>query len=323
MDLSKKRLPVEFNRIYNQRTPGQEEASFVTAAMAFERYGEASDWKSVVAQRSFALLLKKDGTLWTWTTNGPFLHWPGLAKLPLKQLGSASDWAEIRKVSSQYIYLRKKDGSVWSNVSNAASGGDSILSIDHWTRSAFLDGHDWLGLAVVEYPSQDHTLQGRQAAVFFNRCLVGIRDDGRFRLVAGLPGGSGDIFIKRDVPLNSETNWVGLEAFDTGEAVLLKSDGSLCGVGILPACMEMDDSDPGVGSPRGHAIGLEGDRLGSGRPCGPQRGRKHLGLAQESGVADLRKRTLFSVFDSGIAATAIRSQYFRNAARSAPAPGAV
>jgi hypothetical protein len=227
--ISRKTLPLEFNRIFGHSAtvPISQKERSAGAVPSFERYGRASDWKSVVADRRFALLLKQDGTLWAWSTNGiESTNWPGLAALSLKQVGTDSDWAEIRNVSLRYIYLRKKDGRVWVNA-YGVSGADSILTLDQpFVRSAFLDGHDWLGLALVEYPSQDFGMRGAPGARgVFNRYIVGIRDDGRFRLVAAIADGGPAGVVARDVQLNSETNWIGLEAF--GEAVLLRSDGSL------------------------------------------------------------------------------------------------
>ena len=190
--------------------------------------GEGGGWKSVVASQRSGLLLKQDGTLWTWSTNGiSWTNWPGLAALPLKQVGSDADWEELRKVSSHQIYLRKKDGRVWSNndyspVTEPISSPDLVL-----VRAPFLDGHDWLGLAVVEYPAENRALRrGPVAMGGYGRYVVGIRDDGRFRLVASLPDGTPSV-ITRDVQLNPGTNWVALVAFQTGETVLLNSDGSL------------------------------------------------------------------------------------------------
>jgi ABC-type transport system involved in multi-copper enzyme maturation permease subunit len=229
--ISRKPLPIELNRIFGHSAtwPIAQKVRSSAAAPSFEKWGDSKDWKSVVANGRYALLLKQDGTLWTSSTNGMSVtDWPGLAAFPLKQLGFASNWMELRKVSSQYIYARKKDGYVWSNV-YTVPGADTIVSIDQFLmRSPSLDGHDWLGLAVVEYPSQDPGMRRLPAAGgLFNRYVVGIRDDGRFRLVASLPAGGRPDFIQRDVQLNPGTNWIGLEAFETGEAVLLKSDGSL------------------------------------------------------------------------------------------------
>lgn len=229
--ISRKPLPVVASRVFNQNLDHQAPQTGQTpgsVAPAFEKYGEASDWKSVVATRNFALLLKQNGTLWTWSGREiAWTNWPGLAALPLKQVGSDSDWAEMRKVSSRCFYLRKKDGRVWSNVSGVSTT-DFVVSLEGAAqRAPFLDGRDWLGLAMVDFPSQDPTRQALPAAGVFNRYVVGVRDDGTFRLMAGVVAGPRPDVVNRDVQLNPGTNWIGLEAVESGEVALLKSDGSL------------------------------------------------------------------------------------------------
>src|SRR5436190_4773107 len=113
--ISRKPLPREFSPLYKRKIEGSSAQPFPP-----EKFGGDNDWKSAVSYGRFALLLKTNGTLWAWAwgwkANDPTrANWPGLSALKLAQVGSDSDWAEIRQFSSRVVYARKKDGRIWSN----------------------------------------------------------------------------------------------------------------------------------------------------------------------------------------------------------------
>jgi hypothetical protein len=184
---------------------------------AFTQVGTDRDWKSAVDCYQDTLLLKQDGTLWTWTWRADATNrnpnWPGLRASNLEQVGTDSDWAAIYRMADG-ICLRKTDGRVWSDLFYP-SGKEGGVTVSHQRilgRATALDGHDWRGAAWVVSPPE---------------VLVGVRDDGTFRLIAKRPSASYE-YVKLDIQLGRETNWLAAApSLGLRDVILLKTDGTL------------------------------------------------------------------------------------------------
>ena len=89
------------------------------SSRALEQCGQETNWVSVV---NFAgvpgqpfVLLRRDGTLWTWgdfATPGNPVAWPDLDASQPERLGTDSDWARMMPTGWK-IYAWKKDGTAW------------------------------------------------------------------------------------------------------------------------------------------------------------------------------------------------------------------
>lgn len=214
-----KELPREFGRIYNE--PTLSAGGGPRSSYSLTNYGSDHDWKEAVGYGRFALLLKQNGTLWTWSTNGPLMKkpWSALAAFQLQQVGSDSDWEEIRSLGViRRCYARKKDGRVWAvldDIMQSVNQKEDIRLFDRsLLRAPFLDRHDWRGLARVSDPARQNA----------NRFMLAVRNDGTLRIVArfstvNTAGGT-------DVRLGHEADWTSVCEFRTGAAAL-KADGSL------------------------------------------------------------------------------------------------
>lgn len=87
------------------------------------RFGEETNWQTVVAWHARSmLLLKGDGSLWAWGTNlvGPV---EGLRHYQPRRLGTDSDWARLEWGGYQRSFLWKTNGSAWSIISLWAEEG--------------------------------------------------------------------------------------------------------------------------------------------------------------------------------------------------------
>jgi hypothetical protein len=155
------------------------------------RFGGETNWQAVVAGGwpVSAVLLKKDGTLWRWGTNGwveGVSDWLGLGAFKPYRLGTNSDWAQIFSLDA--IYARKTDGTAWT------------ITSDGFVRATNLDQNQWRSLACS----------------FWRRYLLGIRNDGT-------------LWIYREnewLQVGRGTDWTAVAASDD-KIVTLKSDGSL------------------------------------------------------------------------------------------------
>lgn len=213
--VSAKSLPRQFYLTPARIPPQQSNRS------PFSEVGDGHHWKSVISLGRNALLLKDDGTLWAWGTNQPngTNGWPGLITYPIEQVGTDSDWAAVERIS-QWFYLRKQDGRAWSNINPVNSDDRHSFNVFGFAvaRSQFLDQHQWRGVAWAD--ATRSVLSG---------FLVGVRDDGTFRVLAGweLAGWENSQLTTHDVELGRDTTWVGVTGFDNDVVFALKADGSL------------------------------------------------------------------------------------------------
>lgn len=181
------------------------------------RFGNGTDWQSVVAQHSLAMvLLKRDGTLWHWGTNSfnGKVEWPGLRAFEPYRLGTGSDWVNILKGLGP-IYAWKKDGSAWSvhPPEKEITNQETVLEPQElvMTRVPVLDNAKWKSL--TEYMNN----------------LVGLREDGTLWLWNMAPrngvnkGGTSPL---KGMQIGNDTNWVGV-AGQYRTLAALKADGSI------------------------------------------------------------------------------------------------
>jgi ABC-type transport system involved in multi-copper enzyme maturation permease subunit len=169
------------------------------------RFGDGTNWQQVVRSYAGVLLLKNDGTLWrrgtnnfgwnNWQTN-----WPSLRTYPLHQIGTDSDWKEIRGYWNTLV--QKSDGSVWSaNVKD-----------EHW-QDKF---HRETNLDQVSFQTLSSTGNGDMAYV---------RPDGTLWMSGDYQQNGTNVY-SGFVRVGTETNWTAV-ALTWNKMVALKSDGSL------------------------------------------------------------------------------------------------
>ncbi len=103
-----------------------------------------SGWRQLAVNRDFTsvLLLKQDGTLWRWGTNGFAFgdwpgNWPGLSAFQPRRLGADADWAKIYSTPGSGFFARKTDGSFWQ-VGSETNGVGQVRRVPNDYYGAFL-----------------------------------------------------------------------------------------------------------------------------------------------------------------------------------------
>jgi len=175
-------------------------------------FGEETNWQQAVRARFEILLLKNDGTLWswgwgtnrfdwsTWQTN-----WPSLRNYQPHQIGTDSNWQEI--CNCRWInFARKSDGSVWQVGFNDKSGQAALLRETRETR-----------LDQVSFQTLSLSSSGASAYV---------RPDGTLWISWKYEESRTNTVYSDFVKVGTETNWTAV-ALSWGNTVALKSDGSL------------------------------------------------------------------------------------------------
>jgi ABC-type transport system involved in multi-copper enzyme maturation permease subunit len=83
------------------------------------QFGAESNWQSLQCYPK--LLLKRDGTLWSWEGSDiNNKHYDGLRSIAPKRLDADSDWARILR-GAHWTYAWKRDGTAWVLVQPARS----------------------------------------------------------------------------------------------------------------------------------------------------------------------------------------------------------
>jgi len=154
------------------------------------QFGHDADWREVSRSGSRTLLLKSDGTLWSWGAE----HWNGFTNIPSvkdfepRQVGTNSDWKELSP------FLRKTDGTVW--YIGSKDGKEEWFHPTNLDQTVSATVSSWGSF--VAYVGKDGSLWARTTS----------RADVPF------------------YPLSPETNWVAVSA-SWNQFVALKSDGTL------------------------------------------------------------------------------------------------
>lgn len=178
------------------------------------QFGDDSGWRSVVAefQRS-VVLLKRDGTLWSWGTNSfsDRQVWPGLRAFTPHRMGNDSDWAHILRGPGQ-IFAWKQDGTAWSlrrAAYKAKSRETEIAPARVLVRFSQLDGRPFRSISF--YPRWgDH---------------VGVREDGTL-WAWSIREENPSAYAATPIQIGKDTDWTQVQN-DGSRLVGLKADGSL------------------------------------------------------------------------------------------------
>jgi alpha-tubulin suppressor-like RCC1 family protein len=131
------------------------------ADRAPQRRGTDSDWSSVSADDSGALVRKKDGSLWY-----PDVVWHGeKSEDRMQRIGTASGWGtSFVHVDRSTVAAVKQNGTVWirdlseretevrlgkeANWKSLAPSSDGLLGLDSKGRLAKFDGDAWSTIGV-------------------------------------------------------------------------------------------------------------------------------------------------------------------------------
>jgi ABC-type Na+ efflux pump permease subunit len=169
------------------------------------RFGDGTNWQQLVRAQYEVLLLKNDGTLWSWGTfhfdwSQWQTDWPSLRACPLHQVGIGSDWKEIR--STWRLLARKSDNSVWTVGWDDKSGKDDLQRDKNLDQASF-QTLSQSGDGETAYVRLDGTLW-----------MSWMYQQNRTNSYSGF------------VQVGTETNWATV-ALNWQKMVALKSDGSL------------------------------------------------------------------------------------------------
>ena len=169
------------------------------------RYGTETNWSYIVSDGDSSYwLVKRDGTLWRWTTE----NWeglagtsPGLQASDPQRLGTDTNWAEAFQLSDvNGVWLRKIDGSLWTTKfyqDGTESKRRSTPDLSLWRAPAF-EPENWRSL-IVKDPSDVYSVPGNALAIL---------NDGTFRLLAATPTKGLFSWQRLNLQLGSETNWL-------------------------------------------------------------------------------------------------------------------
>jgi ABC-type transport system involved in multi-copper enzyme maturation permease subunit len=208
------------------------------------RFGSETNWQqmSLPYLSSRVLLLKNDGTLWSWGTNYDWRSslWPGLRTFKPRQIGADSDWVELHLHQAQ-----KKDGSVWdigrSDDLQPETNYDRI-SLQKLSRSNFGDLSSYIrpdgSLWAIDEGNFERGVQNfgkRQIGTETNwvtsvttwRRIFALKSDGTLweSIFARYPSDSKH-HNSPPARLGIHNDWVAIAALDNG-VITLAADGSL------------------------------------------------------------------------------------------------
>jgi len=231
------------------------------------RVGEGTNWVKFVRGDDirFVILLKQDGTLWSWKPDTHFDFgdwpgkWPGLQACPIRQIGADADWVDSFWLDG--YRARKADGSFWrldvysktekgmtqkmspdDPVNQVLSGKHSKGGFHNWDAYVRTDGTLWLAGQLrndtrgVMHPHENaqcgHETNWVAVANSWD-WMVAIKNDGT--LWQWLPPGRGqgwwgfqprDFLFHAPVRLGIHSDWISIVAVEGG-MVTLAADGSL------------------------------------------------------------------------------------------------
>lgn len=185
-------------------------------AIKLVRYGDDSNWKSIVGRGMSVFALKNDGTLCR-IGNYRFdarIPWPGLRSFAPQRVGTNSDWAEL-SVCYNWLVLANSNGLVYVHPPTTAKPKEAILLDDNMPAERFptMEKQRWRGMAWAS---------SRRSGAF----LVGVTEDGRFCVTSDYQLRNGQYeMVMRHIQIGSDTNWLAVAA--DYQTVTLKADGTL------------------------------------------------------------------------------------------------
>jgi uncharacterized membrane protein len=188
-------------------------------SVPFVPYGSETNWSSAALYYDSILLTKNDGSLWDWdiTEKGSDhkTHYGFHISTP-RRLGTESDWTGVSQRTG--LCLRKKDGSLWSNLLWPING----LATREITAK---------NRTVAMLPSVNSISCHNIAKIgYWQECLISLEHDGTLRIRAKehpLHVYHTFVWQAANLQLGTETNWVDMIPVQWGKVVTLKSDGSL------------------------------------------------------------------------------------------------
>jgi ABC-type transport system involved in multi-copper enzyme maturation permease subunit len=133
------------------------------------QFDAATDWQQVVRVGVNFALLKTDGTLWQWGTNGfnwPDwqTHWPTVLDSPPRRLRTDSDWKKLYSDAFLPSFAQKADGTVWLLSPENKTGNFQVTKQTNWLDKVAsdhvntADHFSWLGSDWSAYVSTNGTL---------------------------------------------------------------------------------------------------------------------------------------------------------------------
>ena len=182
-----------------------------------KRVGLDYDWAKIATKQSSSFGIKTNGTLWAWGTNS--IGQLGLGDdsniyfVPT-QVGTDTDWADIT-TGSGYTLAVKTDGTLWSWGYNAEGElGIGVADEDfHGEPVQVGTDTDWESVSAGD---------GQSFAMKTDNTLYAWGYNGSGQL------GLGDTTERHEpTQIGTDTDWDKISAGSTGEAIALKTDGTL------------------------------------------------------------------------------------------------
>ena len=122
------------------------------AIYTFTQIGTATDWLKISGSLEFTLGLKTNGTLWGWGQNNKAQMGNGIGSNVLApiQIGTATDWADMKATDIGAGLAIKTNGTLWGWGMNNTGipGADSNIAIVN-TPNQIGTATDWLNAIMV------------------------------------------------------------------------------------------------------------------------------------------------------------------------------
>jgi ABC-type transport system involved in multi-copper enzyme maturation permease subunit len=181
------------------------------------QFGTESNWQSV--QLFPTLLLKRDGTLWSWGNVDIDRNYKGLHALTLQRADTDSDWALVMR-GGHWTYAWKRDGTAWVLLPETFNR----MPIRSWFHVSLKSLDNLRFRSLNSYPSLPDT-------------EVGLRDDGTlwywtWRESGAVSKGNVEEWnwysqqSLRTSQIGNDSNWAAITG-GANQLVAMKTDGSL------------------------------------------------------------------------------------------------
>lgn len=208
--------------------------------------GSEKNWSRVAGSGGF-LLLKKDGTLWTWGVDGKNVDSTSdklrkyLATQP-QRLDEGTNWTDVFSYGRHSgSFARKTDGSIWVREWQTNSmfymaqarlpRWVSAASTYEWNALINTNGELWLTcLRENQKPNNFQIGQNEKwkAVAFVNgNSLIALRNDGTLWKWSNLWNLIQNSDAVKPSRLGNHSDWIALSTFDYQNSVALAADGSL------------------------------------------------------------------------------------------------
>jgi alpha-tubulin suppressor-like RCC1 family protein len=174
--------------------------------------GSDRDWLRVAGDGNCFLLLKNDGTLWTWGANGWEVDSSRLKKylaIPPRRLDEGTNWTDVFSYNQNFgPFARKSDGSIWA-VSDDSS--KTNFSSRLW-----------------RLPSSELASQGFTSLGWMIGWIGGVKTNGELWLILDQANQK-----PREIQLGKNEKWKEIMGAGENSLIALRSDGTLWKFSIL------------------------------------------------------------------------------------------